>query len=258
MESPLVDVISFTGSNEVGQAIMAAAAPTMKKLSLELGGKNCCVVLEDADIARIAPRLASAAIIISGQQCTAARRILVHESRFEEAKASLSSALAGVKIGNGLEPGTEMGPLITSSARDRVKQRIEQAFDTADEVVLRHAVPDEAPDGSAFLTPSLLAHRDPKADFCQEEIFGPMLVVEPFADEGGGGRQGQRYGLRTFRIRLGQTAGTPPGGSRGRFATAPSGSTITTSSSLRRRPADTGAPASGGCTASTRFSISAN
>lgn len=183
VESPDVDVISFTGSNEVGQAIMAAAAPTMKKLSLELGGKNCCLVLEDADIAAIAPRLAAAATIISGQQCTAARRVLVHESRFEEAKAALSAALQAIKVGNGLSAGTQMGPLISAGARDSVKQRIDAAFDTADEVILRHEVPEAAPDGSAFLTPSLVAHRDPKADFCQEEIFGPLLVIEPFANE---------------------------------------------------------------------------
>ncbi|MBO0903747.1 aldehyde dehydrogenase family protein [Jiella sonneratiae] len=183
VESPDVDVISFTGSNEVGQAIMAAAAPTMKKLSLELGGKNCCVVLEDADVAAIAPKLAAAATIISGQQCTAARRVLVHESRFAETKSALAAALSGIRVGNGLEAGTEMGPLITVGARDRVRRRIEAVFDAADEVVLRHDVLEDAPAGSAFLTPSLVAHRDPKADFCQEEIFGPMLVIEPFADE---------------------------------------------------------------------------
>ncbi|MCE7027536.1 aldehyde dehydrogenase family protein [Jiella avicenniae] len=181
--SPAVDVISFTGSNAVGQSIMAAAAPTMKKLSLELGGKSCCIVLEDADVAAIAPKLAAAATIISGQQCTAARRILVHESRFEETKAALAAALEATKIGDGLDAGTQMGPLISAAARDAVKTRIEEVFDTADEVVLRHSVPADGPAGSAFLTPSLVAHHDPKADFCQEEIFGPMLVIEPFSNE---------------------------------------------------------------------------
>ena len=73
--SPDVDVISFTGSNATGQRIMAAAAPTMKKLSLELGGKSACLVFEDADVTDIAPKLAAAATIIAGQQCTAARRV---------------------------------------------------------------------------------------------------------------------------------------------------------------------------------------
>ena len=76
VESHDVDVVSFTGSTATGKKIMAAAAESMKKLSLELGGKSCCVVFEDADVAAIAPRIARAATIISGQQCTAARRVL--------------------------------------------------------------------------------------------------------------------------------------------------------------------------------------
>ena len=79
-----VDVVSFTGSTAVGQKIMAAAAPSLKKLSLELGGKSCCLVFDDADIGAVAPLLAAAATIISGQQCTAARRVLVHRSRLAE------------------------------------------------------------------------------------------------------------------------------------------------------------------------------
>lgn len=177
-----VDVISFTGSNAVGQRIMAAAAPTMKKLSLELGGKSCCIVMEDADIGAVAPKLAAAALIISGQQCTGARRVLVHESRFDEAKAALSAALSSTRIGNGMEQGVQMGPLIDVPSRDRVWSEVQAAFDTADEVVLRGA-PGEGPEGSAFLSPSLVAHRDETAAFCQDEIFGPLLVIEPFGSE---------------------------------------------------------------------------
>ncbi|MGZ5837187.1 MAG: aldehyde dehydrogenase family protein, partial [Xanthobacteraceae bacterium] len=84
--SPDVDMISFTGSNATGQRIMAAAAPTMKKLSLELGGKSACLVFDDVDVSDIAPRLAAAATIIAGQQCTAARRVIVHASRYDEMK----------------------------------------------------------------------------------------------------------------------------------------------------------------------------
>ncbi|YBV94452.1 aldehyde dehydrogenase family protein (plasmid) [Phyllobacteriaceae bacterium JZ32] len=177
-----VDVLSFTGSNEVGQRIMAAAAPTMKKLSLELGGKSACLVMDDADIAAIAPKLAAAATIISGQQCTAARRVLVHESRMAEMKRALSAALSSLRVGNGMQDGVAMGPLIDRASRDRVWRQIEEAFDKADEVVLRGSLP-EGPENSAFMTPSLIAHADDNAFFCQEEIFGPLLVLEPFADE---------------------------------------------------------------------------
>ena len=180
--SPDVDVISFTGSTTVGQRIMAAAAPTMKKLSLELGGKSACLVMADSDVANVAPKLAIAATIISGQQCTAARRVLVHESRYEEMKRALGTALAAVQIGNGLKSGIQMGPLIEKVARDKVWQEIERTFDLADEVVLRGG-PIAGPDGSAFMSPSLVAHADDAAFFCQDEIFGPLLVLESFADE---------------------------------------------------------------------------
>jgi acyl-CoA reductase-like NAD-dependent aldehyde dehydrogenase len=180
--SPDVDVISFTGSNAVGQHIMAAAAPTMKKLSLELGGKSCCIVLEDADIGAVAPKLAAAATIISGQQCTAARRVLVHESRLDEAKRALSAALQVVSIGDGMSDGTAMGPLIDIQSRDRVMRDCEAVYDTADEVVLRGG-PLDGPKDSAFMSPALVVHDDPNVGFIQDEIFGPLVVLETFQDE---------------------------------------------------------------------------
>lgn len=180
--SPDVDVISFTGSNAVGQRIMADAAPTVKKLSLELGGKSCCIALEDADTKAIAPKLATAATIISGQQCTAARRVLVPESKLVETKHALSSALEAIRIGDGMADGTAMGPLIDLPSRDRVMRACEEVYETADEVVLRGRAL-EGPKGSAFMSPALVVHGDPNAAFVQEEIFGPLLVLEAFSDE---------------------------------------------------------------------------
>jgi len=180
-----VDVVSFTGSTHVGKAIMAAAAPTMKKLSLELGGKSCCLVFEDADVARIAPALASAATIISGQQCTAARRILVHEAHYDAMKAALKGALEALVVGPGADPATHIGPLIDFRARDAVQSRIEEAFDLADEVVLHGGAPNGRLAEGAYLTPSIVAHEDTSAFFCQEEIFGPLVVIEKFSSEAG-------------------------------------------------------------------------
>lgn len=175
-----VDVLSFTGSTTTGKAIMRAAADTVKKLSLELGGKSCCVVFPDADLAATAGHIATAATIISGQQCTAARRVLVHASRFEEMKGHLAGALERIVVGPGLEAATQMGPLIDAASRDRVERRIRDAFDACDEVVLRGGRTDR---GGAFLTPSLVAHADPNAFFCQEEIFGPFVTIESFESE---------------------------------------------------------------------------
>lgn len=178
-----VDVISFTGSNETGMKIMAAAAPTMKKLSLELGGKSCCLIFEDVDVALIAPQLAAAATIISGQQCTAARRVLVHASRYEEMKIALSAALGALVVAPGETPGAQIGPLIDEVSLTRVDRRIEQAMEAADEVILRgRRLTGDLAKGF-FLTPTLVAHRDTSSFFVQEEIFGPFVVLERFEDE---------------------------------------------------------------------------
>lgn len=178
-----VDVISFTGSNATGQRIMAAAAPTMKKLSLELGGKSCCLVFDDVDVARIAPQLAAAATIISGQQCTAARRVLVHASRYEEMKVALSGALQALVVAPGGAAGAHVGPLIDAPSHRRVGELIQQAMDMADEVILRGGRPSGLPAAGHFMSPTLVAHRDTSAFFVQDEIFGPFVVLEKFEDE---------------------------------------------------------------------------
>lgn len=178
-----VDVLSFTGSNQTGQRIMAAAAPTMKKLSLELGGKSSCLVFPDADMQSVALRLATAATIISGQQCTAARRVLVHASRFDEMKRALKNALEAIVVAPGDTPGAGMGPLIDAPSLERVSSDVERALDMCDEVVLRGRRGDGRLAGGHFLTPTLVAHGDANAFFAQEEIFGPFVVLEEFEDE---------------------------------------------------------------------------
>ncbi|MGF6545973.1 aldehyde dehydrogenase family protein [Paraburkholderia youngii] len=178
VDSHGVDVVSFTGSTATGKKIMAAAADSMKKLSLELGGKSCCVVFDDADVAAIAPRLARAATIISGQQCTAARRVLVHASRAAQMREHLASALASLRVGPGIDPATDIGALIDGTTRDAVARTIERACATAERVLLRGTC-----SGYAFLSPTLVEHGDPKAFFCQDEIFGPFVTLEVFENE---------------------------------------------------------------------------
>lgn len=195
--SPEVDVISFTGSNATGQRIMAAAAPTMKKLSLELGGKSCCLVFDDVDVARIAPQLAAAATIISGQQCTAARRVLVHASRYAEMKAALSQALQALVVAPGEAAGAQVGPLIDAPSHQRVSEEIARATELADEVILRGTRPTGLSASGHFMTPTLVAHRDTSAFFVQDEIFGPFVVLEQFEDEADAVRRANHteYGL---------------------------------------------------------------
>ena len=183
VESPDVDVISFTGSNATGQRIMAAAAPTMKKLSLELGGKSACLVFEDADVDAVAPALAAAATIISGQQCTAARRVLVHARHYEAMKKALANALRTLRVGPGGAEGMQIGPMIDLATARAVGERIGQAMEAADEVLLRGGAGTGPLATGAYLTPTLIAHRDTNAFFVQEEIFGPLVVIERFEEE---------------------------------------------------------------------------
>lgn len=182
VSSPHVDVISFTGSNQVGQKIMAAAAPTMKKLSLELGGKSSCIVFDDVDVPAVASALATAATIISGQQCTAARRVIVHEACYAQMAQALTRCLSDIRVGDGLAQHMQMGPLIDHAAREHIEQRVAATLDSADKVLLRGGRPQGQSQG-CFLLPTLVAHQDTSAFFVQEEIFGPLLVLESFATE---------------------------------------------------------------------------
>ena len=171
--SPGVDVLSFTGSNATGQRIMADAAPTMKRLSLELGGKSACLVFDDVDVASVATQLAAAATIISASSaprraqgagaCVALRR---NESRARPSPrcARRRARRCGRRAGG--------GALIDSASLERVGQRIDEAMDAADEVVLRGKRGEGALQGGFFLTPTLVAHRDTDAFFVQEEISG--------------------------------------------------------------------------------------
>lgn len=178
--SPDIDMICFTGSTAIGKDIMRSAADTMKKLSLELGGKSCAIVLADADIDAVAPKLAAAATIISGQQCTAARRVLVHRSKLDAMKRALTRALQALTVGNGLEAASRIGPLIDPTSRDRVAATIDRACNEADDVLLRGRSLDGP---GAFLTPTLVHHEDTSVFFMQEEIFGPFVTIESFETE---------------------------------------------------------------------------
>lgn len=181
--SPDVDMVSFTGSTRIGKAIMAAAAPQLKRLSLELGGKSCCLVFDDADVTALAPKLVGAATAISGQQCVAARRILVHRSRYDEMKDALRQTLQSLSVAPGDASGAQLGPLIDTKSRDAVAGRIAEAMDLADEVIVEGSIPTGALVAGSFLTPTLVGHTDSNAFFCQEEIFGPFIVLEAFETE---------------------------------------------------------------------------
>ncbi len=176
--SPDIDVISFTGSSRTGQAIMAACAPTLKRVGLELGGKAPAVIYADADLDQAVRELTHGALAMAGQICVSAARFLVHESVAAEFEARAKVAFSAVKVGPGSQSDSQMGPLIDLENRARVLRHIEQAGDEGEMILKGEALTD-----AAFLTPTLFRINDTKSPLVQEELFGPIVSVETFSGE---------------------------------------------------------------------------
>ena len=196
VKSADVDVISFTGSSATGKAIMQAAAGTLKRLSLELGGKAPAMVFPDADMDKTIDRITKGATIISGQMCVAIARVLVHKDCYDEVTERLKASLSSLKVGPGYEQGSQMGPLIDKGNQARVKAIIEQAESQGRMVVKGSPLDDEHP-GGAFVSPTLFQIDDPSSELVQEEHFAPVVSLEPFSDEADGIAKANatRYGL---------------------------------------------------------------
>lgn len=177
-----VDVISFTGSSDTGRKIMAGAAPTLKRLSLELGGKAPAIIFPDADLELATRELTRGALVMAGQMCVAATRLLVHESCRDDFRSRIRAAFASVRTGPGDRPDSEMGAMIDLPSRDRIVSWIDRAADEG-RMVLRGEVPGGALAKGAFVTPTLFEIGDLASPLVQEELFGPIVSIETFADE---------------------------------------------------------------------------
>ncbi|MGO9900433.1 MAG: aldehyde dehydrogenase family protein [Solirubrobacteraceae bacterium] len=176
VEHPDVAKIAFTGSTEVGRSIAAGAAGTIKRVTLELGGKSANVVFEDADLAAAAASAPGAVFGNAGQDCCARSRILVQSSVLDRFMALLQEAVAAIKVGDPLDEQTQMGPLISAAQRTTVSSFVS---DTSP-VAIRGA----APDGPGYwFPPTVLCPVDPNDRAAREEIFGPVACVIPFRDE---------------------------------------------------------------------------
>ena len=172
-EHPDVAKIGFTGSTEVGRGVMQAAAGTIKRVTLELGGKSANVVFADADLERAAAAAPYAVFGNAGQDCCARSRILVERSAYDRFVSLLVDATAGVRVGDPEDDATEMGPLISAAQRESVA-----AFVNGD-VVFR----GEAPAGKGFWFPCTLVEATNDDRVAREEVFGPVAAVIPFEDE---------------------------------------------------------------------------
>jgi acyl-CoA reductase-like NAD-dependent aldehyde dehydrogenase len=176
VEHPDVAKIAFTGSTAVGRSIAVGAAATLKRVTLELGGKSPNIVFADADLAAAAVSAAGAVFGNAGQDCCARSRILVQRPALGEFLAALEPVVQGIRVGDPLDPESEMGPLISAAHRARVQSFLNDGLEVA--------IEGSAPAGSGYwLAPTVLAPVDPGARAAREEIFGPVAVVIAFDDE---------------------------------------------------------------------------
>jgi acyl-CoA reductase-like NAD-dependent aldehyde dehydrogenase len=179
VESRNVDMISFTGSTNVGIAIYEAAAKTMKRLLLELGGKGACIVLDDADVEKAVAALVSVWGFHAGQICTAPTRAVVHRSRYDELVGALVDAAPSLTIGPPESPDTLVGPLISAPHRARVESYIQAGADEGGQVLVDGRHPSGV-DRGYYVGPTLIAGCHNGMKVVREEIFGPVISVVPF------------------------------------------------------------------------------
>jgi betaine-aldehyde dehydrogenase len=173
VEHPDVAKIGFTGSTEVGREVMRGAAETIKRVTLELGGKSANIIFADADLEKAAAAAPYAVFDNAGQDCCARSRILVERSAYDRFADLLVTATRGVRVGDPADDATEMGPLITAQHRDTVASFVE------DEPLFR----GETPDGPGFWFPCTLVEASNDDRVAREEVFGPVAALIPFDDE---------------------------------------------------------------------------
>jgi aldehyde dehydrogenase (NAD+) len=180
---PDVDMVSFTGSTRAGKRVSVVAADTVKRVALELGGKSANVVLDDADLARAVKVGLGNAWINGGQTCTAWTRMLVPASKQDEIVAQLVAAAEKYTVGDPTDPSTRIGPMSSAAQQERVRGYVERGVADGARVVFGGPEPVEGLDGGAYVRPTIFADVEPDAVIAQEEIFGPVLSVIPYADE---------------------------------------------------------------------------
>ena len=176
VEHPGVAKIAFTGSTEVGRSIAAGAAATIKRVTLELGGKSANLIFADADLEAAAASAPAAVFGNAGQDCCARSRILVQASALDRFMELFEAAVKAMRVGDPLDEATHMGPLISAGQRETVASFL----DGESPIAFRGS----APEGAGFwFAPTVLAPVDPGARVAREEVFGPIAAVTPFEDE---------------------------------------------------------------------------
>jgi succinate-semialdehyde dehydrogenase/glutarate-semialdehyde dehydrogenase len=180
LHDPRVRVVSFTGSTQVGRILLKAAADQIVKPAMELGGNAPFIVFEDADIDEAVKGLMVAKMRNLGEACTAANRIYVHERVHDAFVEKFAAAMGALKMGNGLDDGIDVGPLVNASTRDKVAAFVDDAVKKGAKVVLG----GKRPEGKGFFyPPTVLTDVPNDADCLRDEIFGPVAAIQRFADQ---------------------------------------------------------------------------
>src|SRR6266481_1838588 len=176
---PRVDKVAFTGSTEVGKLIVHAAAGNLKKVSLELGGKSPNVVFHDAEIDRAIPGAANAIFYNQGQVCCAGSRLYIEEKSFDKVVDGVSQLASKIRIGPGLEPTTDMGPLVSEEQLNRVCSYLESGYSEGAKATVGGG---REGNKGYFVKPTVLVNTNEKMKVVKEEIFGPVVTAIPFKD----------------------------------------------------------------------------
>ena len=183
VKHPQVDMISFTGSTRAGKRISEVGAQTVKRIALELGGKSPSVILEDADLAAAVKGTVNGCFLNSGQTCTALTRMLVPQSKYDEAAKLAVEAAKGFTLGDPLSEATRLGPLSSKMQLDRVRSYIQKGVAEGAEVLTGGAEQPEGVPGGYFVKPTVFGKVKNSMTIAQEEIFGPVLAIIPYKDE---------------------------------------------------------------------------
>lgn len=196
---PGVQLISFTGETTTGQEIMRNGAATLKRYSMELGGKNPNIVFEDADMDRALDGAIWQVYSLNGERCTAGSRLLVQESIYAEFLDQLAERVRNIRVGDPTDLNTEVGPLIHPEHWKRVKVYMDIAQEEGGTILVGGDRPPDLPEGNYF-QPTLIVDVDNDMTVAQEEVFGPVLVVIPFRDDEEALRIANdvRYGLAAY------------------------------------------------------------
>jgi acyl-CoA reductase-like NAD-dependent aldehyde dehydrogenase len=180
---PDVDMISFTGSTEAGRRVSEAAAGTIKRVALELGGKSPNVILEDANLEQAITDGVSKCFLNSGQTCSALTRMLVPRSRLAEAEQIAAAVAEQFKPGDPFESGTMLGPLVSEGQRKLVRDYITKGTEEGAKLVTGGVEPPQSLEQGYFVRPTVFSDVTPEMTIAQEEIFGPVLAIMPYEDD---------------------------------------------------------------------------